>query len=190
MPEKIAERLFNYQCKQGMLDDKERRLYVYAYNLLFCRAIVYLLILVVGIWLGSLKEMIVFLLAFAPLRQYAGGIHLEKAERCIAASGILVCISGQYLKYFPAPVVSTFILWIVSTGLILLIAPVGCNNKKLDSIERRVYRKRSWVLLGIECLLILVALSIDYLWVSKGIMLAQIILSISLVLGRLKENFF
>ncbi|KAI4447672.1 Accessory gene regulator protein B [Eubacterium plexicaudatum ASF492] len=175
--------------QKGMLDDKEHRLYVYAYNLLICRTIVYLLIVVFGICMGSLKEMIVFLLAFVPLRQYAGGIHLEKAEKCIVASGILICISGQYLKYFPIPTVSTFLWWIVSVGVISMIAPVECSNKKLESVERKVYKKRSWVLLGIESLSILITLLMDYLWISKSIMVSQVIISMSLILGILKENF-
>ena len=77
MIEKVAKQLFDTQCRCGMLDEKERNLYEYAYNLLICRVIVYLLIVVLGICLGSLKEIIVFLLAFIPLRQYARGLHLD-----------------------------------------------------------------------------------------------------------------
>lgn len=189
MPEKMAKQLFDFQCKCGVLNEEERRLYEYAYNLLICRAIVYLMIAVSGIWLGNLKEIIVFLLAFSPLRQYTGGMHLEKAERCIAASGILVCIAGQYLRYFPVFNKAAFLMWMAAIGIILVMAPIGCRNKKLDLIEYRVYRKRSRVLLGIECVFIVSAIIVGCTWISKGIVLAQAVLSVSLVLGWIKENF-
>jgi len=140
--------------------------------------------------MGNLKEIIVFLLSFISLRQYAGGIHLEKTEQCMIASGFLVCIAGEYLSKFSMPTVVIFWLWIVAVGCIWILAPVGCNNKKLDEIEQRVYRKCSRILLVNECFLIFIMFVAKHLWISKGIMLAQIILSINLILGWLKENFF
>lgn len=189
MIEKVAKQLFDTQCRCGMLDEKERNLYEYAYNLLICRVIVYLLIVVLGICLGSLKEIIVFLLAFIPLRQYAGGIHLEKTEKCIVVSGVLVCVVGIYLREVSVPTFATFLLWIVAMGCIFSLSPVGCRNKKLDLIERMVYKKRLRILLWIECLIICLTFMIGYSWVSKGMMLAHIILSISLILGYFKEIF-
>lgn len=188
MNEKIAKQLFDFQCKNGMLDEKDRKLYEYAYSLLICKTAAYFLIAIIGIWLGNLKEILVFLLAFIPLRQYAGGVHLKKAESCILASGVQVCLMGQYLKYYPVPTILTGLLWIMAIGLIIVLAPIGCENKKLDFKEICVYRKRSRILLGVECLLAFSALFIGRLEFAKNIMVVQVILAISLLLGWCKEK--
>ena len=88
----MAGRLFELQSRNGILEEKDRRLYEYAYGVLLGRVVIYLIIVILGIITGNWMEMIVFLLPFTVLRQYAGGIHLEKAGGCMAVSGILVLL--------------------------------------------------------------------------------------------------
>lgn len=190
MSKKIAHRLFEFQYKHGMIDLGKRRLYEYAYSLLICRLTVYALLAVSGALCGNLKEMAVFLLAFIPLRQYAGGLHLGKEERCIALSGILVCIMGEYLKFFPKLNIFLLSIWLGSLCMILRLAPVGCQNKKLDAIEKKIYKKRTWQFLGTECFLFAVAFMSGYIWISKCIICAQIMIALSLLLGVIKDIFF
>lgn len=97
MWKKMAGRLFELQSRNGILEEKDRRLYEYAYGVLLGRVVIYLIIVILGIITGNWMEMIVFLLPFTVLRQYAGGIHLEKAGGCMAVSGILVLLCSLYL---------------------------------------------------------------------------------------------
>ena len=189
MPEKMARWLFELQCKQGRLGEDNRKLYVYAYNLFISRVLIYMILLLAGLLLGNLKEMAVFLLGFIPLRQYTGGIHLDGARNCIALSCILICLSGQYLKYYPQITALIFLGWIVAVCIIISLAPVGCSNKKLDFIEKRIYKRRSRIVLGIECVMFFISYIMEYIWISKGIILVQIALAVSLILGWIK-NFF
>ena len=71
--------LFEVQKRNGILEEKDRRLYEYAYGVLLGRVAIYLITVILGIATGNWLEMLVFLLPFTVLRQYAGGIHLEKA---------------------------------------------------------------------------------------------------------------
>ena len=97
MWKKMAGRLFELQSRNGILEEKDRRLYEYAYGVLLGRVAIYLIIVILGIVTGNWLEMLVFLLPFTVLRQYAGGIHLEKAGSCMVVSSILVLLCGQYL---------------------------------------------------------------------------------------------
>lgn len=94
--EKMAGRLFELQSRNGILEEKDRRLYEYAYGVLLGRVVIYLIIVILGIITGNWMEMIVFLLPFTVLRQYAGGIHLEKAGAAwlfpVSLSFYAVCI--------------------------------------------------------------------------------------------------
>ena len=89
--------LFEVQKRNGILEEKDRRLYEYAYGVLLGRVAIYLITVILGIATGNWLEMLVFLLPFTVLRQYAGGIHLEKAGSCMIVSSILVLLCSQYL---------------------------------------------------------------------------------------------
>ena len=56
--------LFEVQNRNGILEEKDRRLYEYAYGLLLGRVAIYLIIVILGIVTGNWLEMLVFLLPF------------------------------------------------------------------------------------------------------------------------------
>ena len=72
--------LFEVQNRNGILEEKDRRLYEYAYGVLLGRVAIYLIIVILGIVTGNWLEMLVFLLPFTVLRQYAGGISFRKSR--------------------------------------------------------------------------------------------------------------
>ena len=189
MWKKMAGRLFELQSRNGILEEKDRRLYEYAYGVLLGRVVIYLIIVILGIITGNWMEMIVFLLPFTVLRQYAGGIHLEKAGGCMAVSGILVLLCSLYLASAPAVIWQMRIIWFVAVGVIFIMAPVDASSKKLDAKEKKVYGMRARVILFIECAIAGVFSVIGYSLIVNGIMVAHIVLASGLILGWIK-NFF
>lgn len=189
MWKKMAGRLFELQSRNGILEEKDRRLYEYAYGVLLGRVVIYLIIVILGIITGNWMEMIVFLLPFTVLRQYAGGIHLEKAGGCMAVSGILVLLCSLYLASAPAVIWQMRIIWFVAVGVIFIMAPVDASSKKLDAKEKKVYGMRARVILVIECAIAGVFSVIGNSLIVNGIMVAHIVLASGLILGWIK-NFF
>lgn len=189
MWKKMAGRLFELQSRNGILEEKDRRLYEYAYGVLLGRVVIYLIIVILGIITGNWMEMIVFLLPFTVLRQYAGGIHLEKAGGCMAVSGILVLLCSLYLASAPAVIWQMRIIWFVAVGVIFIMAPVDASSKKLDAKEKKVYGMRARVILVIECAIAGVFSVSGYSLIVNGIMVAHIVLASGLILGWIK-NFF
>ena len=131
--------LFEVQNRNGILEEKDRRLYEYAYGVLLGRVAIYLIIVILGIVTGNWLEMLVFLLPFTVLRQYAGGIHLEKAGSCMVVSSILVLLCGQYLASGSAVMWQIRIIWLAAVGVIFVMAPVDASSKKMDEKEKKVY---------------------------------------------------
>ena len=180
MWKKMAGRLFELQSRNGILEEKDRRLYEYAYGVLLGRVVIYLIIVILGIITGNWMEMIVFLLPFTVLRQYAGGIHLEKAGGCMAVSGILVLLCSLYLASAPAVIWQMRIIWFVAVGVIFIMAPVDASSKKLDAKEKKVYGMRA--IAGVFSV-------IGYSLIVNGIMVAHIVLASGLILGWTKIFF-
>ena len=116
--------LFEVQKRNGILEEKDRRLYEYAYGVLLGRVAIYLITVILGIATGNWLEMLVFLLPFTVLRQYAGGIHLEKAGSCMIVSSILVLLCSQYLASDLIVTWQMRIIWLVAVGFIFAMAPV------------------------------------------------------------------
>lgn len=189
MWKKMAGRLFELQSRNGILEEKDRRLYEYAYGVLLGRVVIYLIIVILGIITGNWMEMIVFLLPFTVLRQYAGGIHLEKAGGCMAVSGILVLLCSLYLASAPAVIWQMRIIWFVAVGVIFIMAPVDASSKKLDAKEKKVYGMRARVILVIECAIAGVFSVIGISLIVNGIMVAHIVLASGLILGWIKIFF-
>ena len=181
--------LFEVQNRNGILEEKDRRLYEYAYGVLLGRVAIYLIIVILGIVTGNWLEMLVFLLPFTVLRQYAGGIHLEKAGSCMVVSSILVLLCGQYLASGSAVMWQIRIIWLAAVGVIFVMAPVDASSKKLDEKEKKVYGMRARAILIIECAIAGVFYVTGYFLVVNGIMVAHIVLASGLILGWIK-NFF
>lgn len=189
MRKRIIDWFFTLQSQRGILGEKERSLYTYAYSLLLNKIAIYAIIAIVGTITGNWIEMFSFLLPFTLLRQHAGGIHLKKSISCICVSSFLVFICGEYLAIDSMMGVSFRIVWFASIVIIFLLAPVDTGSKRLDKVERKIYGKRARILLVIEFILAFCFEVIEISIVAKGIAVAHIILASGLLLGKM-EKFF
>ena len=183
----MAGRLFELQSRNGILEEKDRRLYEYAYGVLLGRVVIYLIIVILGIITGNWMEMIVFLLPFTVLRQYAGGIHLEKPTSCIIFSGFLVFGCGQYLAVTSDIGFSFFFLWLIAVLVIFMLVPIDTKGKKLDKIETRIYGERARIILAIEFIMAIFLGIYGFSLLAKGIATAHLVLATGLIIGSVKK---
>ena len=75
---RIAEGLTDYVIQKGMVKEEDRELYEYGFMMTIEAGLFVLSSLFVSIYLHMVKEGILFFLIFAPLRSYAGGLHLDR----------------------------------------------------------------------------------------------------------------
>ena len=185
---RIIDWIFTLQSQRGILGEKERRLYTYAYGLLLNKIAIYAIIAIVGTITGNWIGMFSFLLPFTILRQYAGGIHLEKPMNCIIFSGFLVFGCGQYLAVASDIGKILCALWVAAILLIFVLAPIDTKGKKLDKTAKKIYGRRARGVLVIEVMIAICFWVCGFIVVTKGIAIAHIILMVSLITG--KANFF
>lgn len=153
MRKRIIDWIFTLQSQRGILGEKERRLYTYAYGLLLNKIAIYAIIAIVGTITGNWIGMFSFLLPFTILRQYAGGIHLEKPMNCIIFSGFLVFGCGQYLAVASDIGKILCALWVAAILLIFVLAPIDTKGKKLDKTAKKIYGRRARGVLVIEVMI-------------------------------------
>lgn len=130
---------------------------------------IYAIIAIVGTITGNWIGMFSFLLPFTILRQYAGGIHLEKPMNCIIFSGFLVFGCGQYLAVASDIGKILCALWVAAILLIFVLAPIDTKGKKLDKTAKKIYGRRARGVLVIEVMIAICFWVCGFIVVTKGI---------------------
>ena len=119
------EELYSYGLRQGA---------VFLLNIatIFC----------IGWLMGMVKESIVFMLSYLPLRRMAGGYHARTQLRCYLLGIVLTTSVLLAVKWLPwnLPIYSALLL--VAGAIIIWLAPVEDRNKPLDEMEKVRYGRR------------------------------------------------
>lgn len=62
------------------VNQEEQELYRFGYKLLLLQAVNIAVVIAIGLAFSCLKEMVLFLIAYVPLRSYAGGISCRRTD--------------------------------------------------------------------------------------------------------------
>ncbi|MCM1425631.1 MAG: accessory gene regulator B family protein [Eubacterium sp.] len=186
---RISERIVNRQITKGILQDGERAVYQYAYELLLNQVINIFLAVLIAVAFGAPLPVLLFLVSYIPLRSFCGGYHADTNFGCTVVSAILICCvcwiyqnSGNvfFFAYYP-------FIYLISGYLVIRYAPVPDKNKPLDEAETVRYRQKSRVIWLWEAVIgvILYLLHNQY-----GIVLAvsHLFLSVMLAAGKVKNR--
>lgn len=112
-----------------------------------------ILMLLTGLIMNLFWQGVLILMAFMPLRIYAGGYHAKTPLQCAVKTWLLFIGILILYKYFPG-LLWVQILLLVITGLSLWVfAPVEHENKPLEEYEVYKYRKLAFVVYGTETVL-------------------------------------
>ena len=185
---RISEKIVVLMVQNEIIPVEDRELYVYGFHQGFIILVNILTVMVAGFLFNRENEIIVFLAAYIPLRSNAGGYHAKTSFRCYIFSivMILVVISVIGLPFWN--IFNVIAITTISTGIIIIFAPVEDKNKLLDQKEMQVYKKRTYITLSF-----LVGLAV-FLWIVKqkqiaiSITLAISVLALMLVLGKIKNQ--
>lgn len=138
---KLAAKLAD-SLSQG---EKELHIYQYAIQVLFEKWIGLSAAALISIGLGMGKEFLAFLLVFAPLRTFGGGMHMKTYAECFAGSNLLVTGILLGVKYAPAQVNHPVLICISSLMIlsgICKMTPVLHANRPMKESEIILCRKR------------------------------------------------
>lgn len=154
MTKKIVDHLLDAQIKSGVLDDKSIPVYRYGYTLLVEVCINFILALIVGVVMGEIGIVLLFNLAFVPLRGFCGGWHAGKSWMCTIASLAVLVLSVvigkfEWIQYETSLWVA---IMIVACIVILWLAPIDSEAKPLSSGEVKHYKKIIRVILAVEAI--------------------------------------
>ena len=141
---RLSKRIVRHCCKGEGSDENE--LYIFGVNQFLNMLLNILTALFIGILFGETLQIVLFMLAYIPLRSYAGGWHSRTPLRCYIFSVImLIAVSVSMKNLSGAEWIYYFIL-AAAVLVVLILAPVEDRNKPLDEIEHKVYKRRTVII--------------------------------------------
>lgn len=147
-----------------------------------------LFVLLMGAICGVFREGIIFWSTFCLIRQYAGGYHADTQKRCSIISSVTITLLFIGMRHITISIPGIMVLQVGAYIIIIALSPVGNRNRELDMVERKVFRIKACI----TATLVMFASGVLYLLEIKEVVLpivmANVILAISLVVGVIKNN--
>lgn len=144
--------------------------------------------LIIGLIFDMFLESIIFMAAYIPLRSFAGGYHAKTPVRCYFASLILIFAVLLFCKYVPFNLLLYGGMLLVSSVAIAFLCPVQDNNKPLDGVEQRRYKKFSITILLVEIYVWTMLVFVIHVF-EPIIPIAVLLEILMLIFGVLKNKF-
>ncbi len=186
---KTADYLTHQLEVNGIIKSEERGVYFYGIQQGCVLLLNLFTTLIIGIVLGRVWQSILFTIAYMLLRQNAGGFHAETPLKCYIYSAVMTCAVLISINILNGHVLVCSFLSAFGAISVLLFAPVEALNKLLDETERKVYRHRTWIILFIECTLIVSFAYFKMYSFYIPITLAIFLTGILLVMGKIKLQY-
>lgn len=155
MIERCAEAITVWLINNGVIEENEEALYMYATYSFFVSVAPLFIAIIFGILAGQVVHSIIIIIPFMVIRKFSGGYHTKHPWSCMICSSILLlfCI---YISSNINWNVGFEIVTIVSIGSLLAFSPIDSENRRLDVSEKTRYRKLTSYLTGLFTVLIAV----------------------------------
>lgn len=112
--------------------------------------------LTIGVIFHAFWQSVVFIIAYIPLRHFAGGYHAKTPIRCYILSIALISILLLAISFLRVPNYANYAMLITASIVILLLSPLGATAKPLEPLEIKVYKQRTAVIWFVEFIIIMI----------------------------------
>ncbi len=184
--EHLANILTDKLVKWQIVKDEDKELYTYG----FWQGAIFIFnfatVVIVGLLFHMIWHSLVFMASYGLLRPVAGGYHARTQRSCYILSIVLIIAVLCVLKWLPWNTLVFLIMLLVSTCLVFLLAPVEDQNKTLDELEQRVYKKRSRIIVIFLLILAVLFMGIRQVQIANCIAISIFASAIMLILGKIK----
>ena len=184
----ISERIADNLIENGTISSEDKSTYQFGIKQGFTIGLNILSSLVIALIFQMIIEPFLFLAVYIPLRKFAGGIHAKTPIRCYIYSNLMIVAILLVIRFFHFGNFICDIISIISSIPIFIFAPVDTPKRRLDDIEKKVFRKRTIIILASE---LLVQLALSFILDENIIMtfsLSFISVATVMIIGLIKKS--
>jgi accessory gene regulator B len=182
----LAERITNQFIDSKLIDAEDSDIYTFGLQQGGYMLLSFITALGIGLSFGMFLQSMIFLLAYIPLRSYAGGYHEKNQLRCYLLSIFMTAAVLLMVKYIPWNGLSCFAVAAAAGSIIFFMAPVEDRNKLLGRREKHVYKRRARYILGILTVIACFLWRMGSIQSAISIIMAFATLGAMLVLGKIR----
>lgn len=184
----IFDKIATGLVANGTINAEDKEIYEYGLKNIATTFLNIITTLVIGFIFGMIWQSILFMVSYIPLRSYAGGYHARTSMRCYIFSVILtVCVLAS-IKYIIYSNMLILILTFIFGTMIFIFAPIGDENKPLDEIEIKIFKKRTRIILFTEIALIGLFILLNLPWIAICMVVSMIAASLMVVISIVKNK--
>lgn len=186
MTENFLDTLIGKQLAVGLIKEEDISVYRYGYTLMLEMFVNFAIAIIIGFIANKIMMISIFLLAFIPLRSFAGGYHADKAWKCVILSNSVIIVAIWVVQFMcSVNLLTLFVLMEVVLGIIIIkMAPVQSINKKLSELEVAYYKKTVLLIYIVETLIEMLIYLYGYRNIAYVILNTHIVVTISLMIGK------
>ena len=180
----------NSLVDNGVIPESEFEAHFLGFEMGFAIAANIMTTLAVGFAFRMPLESLLFLVAFIPLRSYAGGYHASTHLRCYAFSVFaIIAVLGSLRFIVSVYNTGVFIgIGILFTMILFFLAPVQHPNRSLGENEVRTFRRCARIILCIEMLALAVFLALGW-GVAASVLLCTLLLVCASACAGAVQNY-
>ncbi len=189
MVERIANAIVDQMEEKRILQSEMKEHYLYALITTIEKWLTIISILCIGVVFKQIIPMMLFLAFFLSLRKRTGGYHANSFLQCYLGTLIIsigvVHVCPILVNYMYA----VYVLLVCSIVVIALIGTINHPNLAMDCIELQESKKAARYLLGLECMILAAAISIEICelficYMSVAIVLCAFLLCLAKILKQ------
>lgn len=184
----VFERIADWFIRNEVIPLKDKDIYTYGLKQGSLMVLNIGTTIIIGIILKMVWQSIILMLAYIPLRTYAGGYHAVTQFRCYIYSIGIVLGALLGIRLIPWTNFICFVVALFVGSIIFLLAPVEDSNKPLNQVEIIIYRNKARVLLSILLAGALLFCFLGQKQITICIIMAIILCAVMLVCGVLKKS--
>ncbi len=185
--EECIAKFVDHQIRKRRIEQSEAEVYQYGYRLLAEKVCALLLTFLIAVLFDAWMEILLFCIAFIPIRTFAGGYHAQHSLSCMVLSAVVLILNVITGKWFLTTGYGSFALMleVILYPFIAWFAPVENSNRTISESERKYFKRVVVVIYAVQILVCGLLL-----WFGKeewvcSVVLAHVSVAGSLVVGKL-----
>ena len=180
--------IVDYLTNDESIDDDEKEILEFGFERIKVLMVSIPIVILAGLLFYEIPKTLVLVLCLLPLRQNAGGYHIDGKYSCAVLSLITLILEILAIKYVVLPPAVAALIIFIDTILIFVLSPVGNKKNVLDEIEMKVYGKRAKEICIMESILFMMFVILNLPKWYMIVVLSESTVGMLLLVEKLQGN--
>lgn len=186
--QKISKILTTYIIKKGIVKETERDIYEYGFLIFTECGLFIFCCLVITILFQKYIEGLIFFCIFAPLRSYAGGLHLKKFWFCFILSCLTYFGTLYLAENILVPVEEVFIIILFLLVTTYHLYPIDDSNREVDEEENTYFKNKMLKYIYLDIMFITLCLFLKKNEWMNVIMITFLVIVVTMLIGKFRSK--